>query len=215
MGEFAEPLLKVSIVPRGTAALGFAQYLPNENLLMTKEQIRDMICMTLGGRAAEEVMIGKISTGAQNDLERITRMAYSQVSLYGMSESVGLVSFPSDNDTFMKPYSDETAQMIDKEARGLIDECYKRTLEMVSEKKDLVTKLAEALLDKEVLNLEDLNEILGERPFKSVEIRNIDKYQGKGGAADESGSSEEEEEEEENLDGIPGGINLAFKSRRG
>lgn len=176
--EFAEPLLKVSIVPRGTAALGFAQYLPNENLLMTKEQIRDMICMTLGGRAAEEVMIGKISTGAQNDLERITRMAYSQVSLYGMSESVGLVSFPSDNETFLKPYSDETAQMIDKEARELIETCYNRTLEMVTTRKDLVTELAEELLKKEVLNLDDLNKILGDRPFKSAEIRNIDKYQG-------------------------------------
>ena len=205
--EFAEPLLKVSIVPRGTAALGFAQYLPNENLLMTKEQIRDMICMTLGGRAAEEIMIGKISTGAQNDLERITRMAYSQVSLYGMSESVGLVSFPSDNETFLKPYSDETAQMIDKEARELIDGCYRRTLEMIEEKKGLVTELAEALLEKEVLNLEDLNEILGERPFKSVEIRNIDKYQGKGEA--DSAAAEEEED----LGNIPGGIGLAFKRK--
>jgi AFG3 family protein len=176
--EFAEPLLKVSIVPRGTAALGFAQYLPNENLLMTKEQMRDMICMTLGGRAAEEVMIGKISTGAQNDLERITKMAYGQVSIYGMSESVGLVSFPMDNETFNKPYSDNTAQMIDQEARGVIDTCYQRTLDMIKERKDLVTELAEALLKKEVLNLEDLNAILGERPYKSVEIRNIDKYQG-------------------------------------
>ena len=176
--EFAEPLLKVSIIPRGTAALGFAQYLPNENLLMTKEQIRDMICMTLGGRAAEEVMIGKISTGAQNDLEKITKMAYSQVSIYGMSENVGLVSFPNDNETFNKPYSDETAQMIDKEAREMIHTCYERTVEMIRQRKDLVTDLAEALLKKEVLNLEDLNEILGERPYKSVEIRNIDKYQG-------------------------------------
>merc|ERR1712039_900191 len=139
---------------------------------MTKEQMIDMICMTLGGRASEQIMIGKISTGAQNDLERITRMAYSQVSLYGMSESVGLVSFPSDNETFLKPYSDETAQMIDKEARELIETCYNRTLEMVTTKKDLVTEL------EEVLNLDDLNKILGERPFKSVEIRNIDKYQG-------------------------------------
>ena len=174
---------------------------------MTKEQIRDMICMTLGGRAAEEIMIGKISTGAQNDLERITRMAYSQVSLYGMSESVGLVSFPSDNETFLKPYSDETAQMIDKEARELIDGCYRRTLEMIEEKKGLVTELAEALLEKEVLNLEDLNEILGERPFKSVEIRNIDKYQGKGEA--DSAAAEEEED----LGNIPGGIGLAFKRK--
>ena len=175
--EHSEPLLKVTIVPRGSAALGFAQYLPNENLLMTKEQIRDMMCMTLGGRAAEEVMVGKISTGAQNDLERITRMAYSQVSLYGMSEAVGLVSFPNDGETFLKPYSDETAKVIDVEARELIDGCYRRTLGMVEEKRHLVKALAEALLERETLNLEELTEILGERPFKTEEIRNIDKYQ--------------------------------------
>ena len=175
--EHSEPLLKVTIVPRGSAALGFAQYLPNENLLMTKEQIRDMMCMTLGGRASEEVMVGKISTGAQNDLERITRMAYSQVSLYGMSEAVGLVSFPNDGETFLKPYSDETAKVIDVEARELIDGCYRRTLGMVEEKRHLVTALAEALLERETLNLEELTEILGERPFKTEEIRNIDKYQ--------------------------------------
>ena len=205
--EFAEPLLKVSIVPRGTAALGFAQYLPSENLLMTKEQIRDMMCMTLGGRAAEEIMIGKISTGAQNDLERITRMAYSQVSLYGMSESVGLVSFPSDNETFQKPYSDETAQMIDKEARGLIDACYKTTLDMITERKDLVTELAEALLKKEVLNLDDLNEILGERPFKSAEIRNIDKYRG---ITDET-EIDTVQDIDENDGSVPAGLGLAMR----
>ena len=122
-------------------------------------------------------MVGKISTGAQNDLERITRMAYSQVSLYGMSEAVGLVSFPNDGETFLKPYSDETAKVIDVEARELIDGCYRRTLGMVEEKRHLVKALAEALLERETLNLEELTEILGERPFKTEEIRNIDKYQ--------------------------------------
>jgi AFG3 family protein len=96
MLEHAEPLLKVSIVPRGAAALGFAQYLPNENLLMTTHQLTDMMCMTLGGRAAEEVMLGKISTGAQNDLEKVTKMAYARVAVYGMNEKVGMLSFPSD-----------------------------------------------------------------------------------------------------------------------
>ncbi|GLI70800.1 hypothetical protein VaNZ11_015677, partial [Volvox africanus] len=113
--EYAEPLLKVSIVPRGTATLGFAQYLPNENLLLTKEQLLDRVCATLGGRAAEQVMLGKISTGAVNDLERITQMAYSQVAVYGMNEKVGLVSFRMERDAFDKPYSDETARLIDEE----------------------------------------------------------------------------------------------------
>ena len=127
-------------------------------------------------------------------------MAYGQVSIYGMSESVGLVSFPMDNETFNKPYSDETAQMIDQEARGLIDTCYQRTLDMIREKKELVTELAEALLKKEVLNLEDLNAILGERPYKSVEIRNIDKYQGVSEADDDSGSKVTEAGLEEDLE---------------
>jgi len=102
--EHAEPLLKVSIVPRGTAALGFAQYLPNENLLMSPEQMNDMTCMTLGGRAAEQVMLGKISTGAQNDLEKVTKMSYSAVAVYGFNEKVGLLSFPPNDNQFDKPY---------------------------------------------------------------------------------------------------------------
>jgi len=102
--------LKVTIVPRGTTALGFAQYLPNENLLMTREQLFDMTCMTLGGRAAEQVLLGKISTGAQNDLEKVTKMTYAQVALYGFSENIGLLSFPQREHSYemTKPYSNET-----------------------------------------------------------------------------------------------------------
>ena len=177
--EYAEPLLKVSIVPRGSAALGFAQYLPNENVLRTKEQISDMICMTLGGRASEELLIGKISTGAQNDLERITQMAYGVVSTYGMNAEVGLVSFPQNDQQLDKPYSDETAMVIDREARALIDGCMERTRELLREKESLVIDVAEALLKKEVLNLEDLESILGKRPFISEELRNIDIYAGR------------------------------------
>mmetsp|Transcript_3560 Transcript_3560/g.10352 ORF Transcript_3560/g.10352 Transcript_3560/m.10352 type:complete len:828 (-) Transcript_3560:1087-3570(-) len=174
--EYAEPLLKVSIVPRGAAALGFAQYLPNENMLMTTEQMLDMTCMALGGRAAEEVMIGKISTGAQNDLERVTKMAYAQVGIYGMNEKVGLLSFPQDDNRFDKPYSNETARLIDDEARSLINAAYQRTKALVTEKKDLVLALAEELLEKEVVGTEALERILGARPYHVAEMRNIDKY---------------------------------------
>lgn len=196
--EYAEPLLKVSIVPRGSAALGFAQYLPNENVLMTTQQLDDMIAMALGGRAAEEVMLGKISTGAQNDLERVTRMAYSQVAVYGMNASIGLLSFPQEENRFDKPYSEETAKMIDFEVRNLVKMAYVRTKELLLEKKDLVEAMAKALLEKEVLNADELEALLGKRPFVSNEMRNIDKFRGgfgdNGGAA---ASLDEEEEEKE------------------
>jgi AFG3 family protein len=172
--EHAEPLLKVSIVPRGSAALGFAQYLPNENVLMTTEQMNDMMAMALGGRAAEQVMLGKISTGAQNDLERVTRSAYSQVAIYGMNPAVGLLSFPPEEGRFDKPYSEDTAKLIDTEVRALVDIAYKRTLGLLNDKKHLVESMAQALLEKEVLNLDELEGLLGKRPYNSVERRNID-----------------------------------------
>ena len=191
--ENAEPLLKVSIVPRGAAALGFAQYLPSENLLMTVPQMEDMTCMALGGRAAEEVLLGRISTGAQNDLERVTRMAYSRVALYGMSPRIGLLSFPMDPQALNKPYSEETAAAIDSEVRGLVDAAYVRTKALLEEKRDLVTKLAEELLEREVVSSEDLTRILGPRPFSSDELRNIDKFKR---GFDGEGEEEEDEEEE-------------------
>jgi AFG3 family protein len=176
--EYAEPLLKVSIVPRGTAALGFAQYLPNENLLMTKEQLLDMTCMTLGGRAAEQVLLGKISTGAQNDLEKVTKMTYAQVAVYGFSEKVGLLSFPPKEDglEMSKPYSNETGEIIDQEVRDWVDIAYKRTLALVTKHRAGVEALALKLLEKEVLHQEDLTAILGERPFKHAELSNYDKF---------------------------------------
>eukprot|EP00271_Cylindrocystis_brebissonii_P005137 TRINITY_DN17081_c0_g1_i1.p1 TRINITY_DN17081_c0_g1~~TRINITY_DN17081_c0_g1_i1.p1 ORF type:complete len:918 (-),score=218.58 TRINITY_DN17081_c0_g1_i1:2080-4833(-) len=178
--EHTEPLLKVSIVPRGTAALGFAQYLPNENLLMTKEQMKDMTCMTLGGRAAEQVMLGKVSTGAQNDLERITKMTYAQVAVYGFSEKVGLLSFPQNNEggleSLSKPYGNETAEIIDKEVREFVDAAYVRTLALLEEHKEGVEALAQALLKREVLHQEDLIQILGPRPFTTAQQTNYDKF---------------------------------------
>lgn len=171
--EHAEPLLKVTIVPRGTAALGFAQYVPNENLLMTKEQLFDMTCMTLGGRAAEQVLLGKISTGAQNDLEKVTKMTYAQVSTYGFSEKVGLVSFPKD-DGMSKPYSNQTASIIDGEVREWVGKAYEKTLQLIEQHKEHVAQVAELLLKKEVLHQDDLVKVLGERPFKSSETTNYD-----------------------------------------
>ncbi len=165
--EHADPLVKVSIVPRGVAALGYAQYLPKEQFLYTTEQLLDGMCMTLGGRVAEDIVFNKISTGAQNDLERITKLSYAMVTIYGMNDKVGNVSF---NDTqgeyqFNKPYSEKTSEMIDIEVRNQIDLAYQRTKQLLTDKRDGLEKLAEKLLEKEILFQSDLEEILGKRPF--------------------------------------------------
>ena len=168
--EGLDPLVKVSIVPRGVAALGYAQYLPKDQYLYTTEQLKNMICMTLGGRAAEDLVFGRISTGAQNDLERITKMAYGMVTIYGMNDKIGNVSFYDANQEygFTKPYSDKTAEMIDIEVRKLIDECFTNTKNLLIEKKDKLEELAKILLEKEILFQHDLQEILGARPFDKV-----------------------------------------------
>ncbi|KAK9123952.1 hypothetical protein Sjap_013554 [Stephania japonica] len=202
--EHAEPLLKVTIVPRGTAALGFAQYVPNENLLMTKEQLFDMTCMTLGGRASEQVMLGKISTGAQNDLEKVTKMTYAQVAVYGFSEKVGLLSFPPREDSFemTKPYSSKTAAIIDSEVREWVFKAYNRTIELITEHKENVAKLAELLLEKEVLHHDDLVRVLGERPFKTSEPTNYDRFK-KGFEVKEEESTQSAQGENVVDDGSP------------
>ncbi|MCB0507907.1 MAG: ATP-dependent zinc metalloprotease FtsH [Chitinophagales bacterium] len=165
--EHAHPLLKVTIIPRGIAALGYAQYLPKEQYLYRTEQLMDEICMTLGGRAAEEIIFEKISTGAQNDLQRITQLAYAMVTVYGMNDKVGNVSFydPQQDTTFTKPYSDETAKVIDDEVRKLIDTAYQRTLNLLTEKKEQLTTIAKALLEKEILFKSDLEDLIGKRAF--------------------------------------------------
>jgi AFG3 family protein len=165
--EHADPLVKVSIVPRGVAALGYAQYLPKEQFLYTTEQLSDGMCMTLGGRVAEDITFSKISTGAQNDLERITKLAYAMVSIYGMSKKVGNISFNDQGGeyNFSKPYSDKTAELIDQEVRELIDKSYQRTKALLIEKRDGLEALAQKLLEKEILFQSDLEEILGKRPF--------------------------------------------------
>ncbi|MCX6318400.1 MAG: ATP-dependent zinc metalloprotease FtsH [Bacteroidetes bacterium] len=166
--EHAYPLLKVTIVPRGTAALGYAQYTPKEQYLYNIDQLTDQICMTLGGRASEEIFFHKISTGAQNDLQQITRIAYSMVTVYGMNDKVGNISFydPQQENAFTKPYSDETAKMIDQEVRKLIDDAYEKTKELLTSKKADVEKLANALLEKEVLFQSDVEALIGKRPFE-------------------------------------------------
>jgi len=166
--EHAYPLLKVTIVPRGTAALGYAQYTPKEQYLYNTDQLMDQVCMTLGGRASEEIFFNKISTGAQNDLQQITRIAYAMVTVYGMNEKVGNVSFydPQQENAFTKPYSEETSKIIDEEVRKLIDEAYDRTKALLMEKKPQVEKLAEALLEREVLFQSDVEALIGKRPYE-------------------------------------------------
>lgn len=165
--EHANPLVKVTIVPRGVAALGYAQYLPKEQYLYNTEQLMDDICMTLGGRAVEDIIFGKVSTGAQNDLQVITRMAYAMVTVYGMNDKVGNVSFydPNSDQSFTKPYSEETAKLIDEEVRHLIDKAYQRTKALLSDKIDNVRVLAGELLKKEVLYQADLERLIGRRPY--------------------------------------------------
>ncbi|MBK7291855.1 MAG: ATP-dependent zinc metalloprotease FtsH [Chitinophagaceae bacterium] len=166
--EHAYPLLKVTIVPRGSAALGYAQYTPKEQYLYNIDQLTDQICMTLGGRASEEIFFNKISTGAQNDLQQITRTAYAMITVYGMSEKLGNISYydPQQENAFSKPYSDETARMIDDEVRKLIEDAYIKTKKLLVEKKEEVEKIATALLEREVLFQSDVEALIGKRPFE-------------------------------------------------
>ncbi|MBS1743415.1 MAG: ATP-dependent zinc metalloprotease FtsH [Bacteroidetes bacterium] len=176
--EHAYPLLKVTIVPRGTAALGYAQYTPKEQYLYNTDQLIDQICMTLGGRASEDIFFNKISTGASNDLQQITKIAYSMVTMYGMNDKVGNISFydPSQENYFTKPYSEETGKMIDQEVRKLIDEAYIKTKNLLLEKRADVEKLAKELLVKEVLFKSDVEALIGKRPFEEKKLLDIDPH---------------------------------------
>ena len=168
--EHADPLVKVSIVPRGIAALGYAQYLPKEQFLYQTDQLIDEMCMALGGRASEEIIFGKISTGALSDLERITKMAYSIVSVYGMNKSIGNISFFDSKQAdynFTKPYSDSTAEKIDFEVRKIVEDAYIRTKNLLLNKKEELKKIATKLLEKEILFQKDIEKLIGKRPFKN------------------------------------------------
>jgi cell division protease FtsH len=177
--EHAYPLLKVTIVPRGVAALGYAQYTPKEQYLYNTDQLFDQICMTLGGRASEMLNFKKISTGAQNDLQQVTRIAYSMVTVYGMNEKVGNVSFydPAQENQFTKPYSEETSKLIDEEVRKLIDKAYDFTKELLTEKNSQLNKLAEALLEKEVLFQSDVEALIGKRPFEEKRALDVSDHE--------------------------------------
>ena len=166
--EHADPLLKVTIIPRTSGALGFAQYLPKEVFLRTQDQIMDIVCMALAGRAAEEVFFGRVTTGASDDLRRVTGLIYSTIQLYGMNERLGQLSFPKDPNALIdeRPYSEKTAKAMDEEAKAIVDEAYQRTLNLIREHKDDVDKVASLLLEKETITHDDIIELIGPRPFK-------------------------------------------------
>merc|ERR1719461_2499559 len=168
--EHAEPLLKVTIIPRGGGALGFAQYLPKELQLHTRDQLYDMICMTLAGRAAEQVFFNRISTGASDDLNKVTRIAYAINQIYGMGDAIGQLSYqqsPGEEAQMYRLHSESTAEKIDEACRKLVDEAYQRTVALITEKKEYVQNLGDKLLEIEQLGHDELVEVLGPRPFKN------------------------------------------------
>jgi len=168
MLEHASPLVKVTIVPRGRS-LGAAWYLPEERQITTADQIMDEMCAALGGRAAEEIVFGKVSTGALSDLEKITKQAYASIIYYGLNDKVGNISYYDSSGqseyNFNKPYSEQTAKVIDEEVKKMVDIAYAKTKQILATNKDKLTTLAEKLLEKEVIFKEDLEEIFGKRPF--------------------------------------------------
>lgn len=165
--EYANPLIKVTIVPRGRA-LGAAWYLPEERQITTKEQMLDEMCATLGGRAAEDLFIGRVSSGAANDLERVTKQAYGMIAYLGMSEKLpNLCYYNNDEYSFQRPYSEKTAELIDEEVKRMVNEQYERAKKILSEHKEQHNELAQLLIDKEVIFAEDVERIFGKRPWAS------------------------------------------------
>jgi cell division protease FtsH len=187
MLEHANPLVKVTIIPRGRS-LGAAWYLPEERQITTTEQMFDEMCATLGGRAAEEIVFGKISTGALNDLERVTKQAYAMVSYFGMSKEIGNISFYDSSGqsdmAFVKPFSEKTSELIDKEVSVLIEEAYTKAKEVLTDNRDGLNKLAKQLLEKEVIFSEDLEVIFGKRKFGNP--HDLDQINGNGDTSSET-----------------------------
>ena len=200
MLEYASPLVKVTIVPRGKS-LGAAWYLPEERQLTTTEQMLDEICAAMGGRAAEEVFFGRISTGALSDLEKVTKMAYAMVSMYGLSKEVGNISYydsSGQQSGFTKPYSEERAQLIDKEVSRILEEEYTRAKEVLTSNKDKVEKLGAELLEKEVIFKADLETIFGARKWKSYEEEQLIKLDDEKAKSDKKAKKEVVVEKKEN-----------------
>ena len=167
--EHADPLLKVTIIPRSSGALGFAQYLPKETFLRSEEQIMDIVCMALAGRAAEEVFFGRVTTGASDDLRRVTQLVYGMIKDFGMNSKLGQLSFADDGNDGPgdKPYSDSTAEAMDDEARSIVDAAYAKTIQLIREHKEDVEKVTNLLLDKETITHDDIVDIVGPRPFQA------------------------------------------------
>ena len=164
--EHVDPLLKVSIVPRGAGALGYAQYVPREQFLKSVEDLEDTLCLALGGKVAEQLFGFGASSGAQNDLERVTQIAQGMVTKYGMNDRVGLVAYPSQDGTqFNKPFGEEMARMIDEEVGGIVRRAHDRTIALLTERKAEVETVAKLLLDKEKISAEDVRKAIGDRPF--------------------------------------------------
>ena len=200
MLEYASPLVKVTIVPRGKS-LGAAWYLPEERQLTTTEQMLDEICAAMGGRAAEEVFFGRISTGALSDLEKVTKMAYAMVSMYGLSKEVGNISYydsSGQQSGFTKPYSEERAQLIDKEVSRILEEEYTRAKEVLTSNKDKVEKLGAELLEKEVIFKADLETIFGARKWKSYEEEQLIKLDDEKAESDKKAKKEVVVDKKEN-----------------
>ena len=168
--KYADPLLKVTIVPRGSGALGYAQYLPKEIFLRTREQILDIVCMALAGRAAEQINFGNVTTGAADDLRRVTQIVYQMVQVYGMTDSIGQVSFPREDNGFggsERLYSEATAEVMDAEVKSIVSEAYQRTLDLITLHRDQVTLVAEMLLEKETITNGDVTNLIGARPHSA------------------------------------------------
>jgi spastic paraplegia protein 7 len=167
MLETTDALLKVTIVPRTNHALGFAAYLPSDQKLYNAKELFERMCMALGGRVAESLTFNRVTTGAQNDLEKVTKIAYAQIRTYGMNERIGHLSFDDEQlgPGSKKPFSKQLAALMDDEARRLVARAYAKTAEVLTENKDKLEKLAEVLMTKETLNYDDITAIIGPPPF--------------------------------------------------
>ncbi|MCH8534774.1 MAG: ATP-dependent zinc metalloprotease FtsH [Flavobacteriaceae bacterium] len=201
--EYAAPLVKVTIVPRGQS-LGAAWYLPEERLIVRTEQMLDEMCATMGGRAAEKVIFDKISTGALSDLEKVTKQAKAMVTIYGLNDKVGNLTYydsQGQEPNFTKPYSEKTSELIDQEISKIIEEQYQRAIQLLEENKDKLTQLADILLEKEVIFKDDMEKIFGKRPFKKKEMVDNKKNKAKR-ETNSNGTSENSGTKKEQSDGV-------------